>query len=247
MGRGAMHLAIERAYDVFARYARPAVLEASPVKNADAILRSLSLAPLRDLSEDKVGPYAGSALYTVGNVQDYKHFLPRILEIAFAGSRGWVGCVPPAIANHLVYARWRDWPTKEVDAVRLAFQEGWTLARDQNPNGARNASEWLCALSILEEPIDDLLDDWLDTPSVNAVLQLADFVGSAPTEMFGRIGDAAYWSSVDEGRRQKVASWMLTDPVAGALGFARRAVGEEDLWSLDRALDVIRPRGRRPS
>ena len=82
---------VAAAYAVFARYGRPQVMDASPARDGQQMLRTLSAAPLRELSSEAVGPYSGSALFTVGSLADYKHFLPRILDIAVRGGTAWIG------------------------------------------------------------------------------------------------------------------------------------------------------------
>ena len=57
-------------------------MEASPLRDAREILMVLSAVPLRELTGEQVGPYSGWAMTTVGNERDYRHFLPRILELA---------------------------------------------------------------------------------------------------------------------------------------------------------------------
>src|SRR5262249_5226325 len=82
--------ALNDAYELFSIYPRPRHLEASPVENADEMLRALTAAPLRQLTGEQIGPYSGSAILTVGDVNDYKHFLPRILEQAVRAPE-WMG------------------------------------------------------------------------------------------------------------------------------------------------------------
>src|SRR4051812_10036692 len=71
--------AVERLYEVFAQYPSkhmggcPCCLTAGE----QFILESK---PLRELTESDLRSYIGIALHTFGDVKDFKHFLPRILE-----------------------------------------------------------------------------------------------------------------------------------------------------------------------
>ena len=38
----------------------------------------LTSAPLKELTGEEIGPYSGYAITTVGDADDYRHFLPRI-------------------------------------------------------------------------------------------------------------------------------------------------------------------------
>src|SRR5687767_3686200 len=72
---------IEELYTAFRPYPSPSKFEGSPLKDLDAILAEVARTPLADLEEDDLGQYAGSAIWTVGSEDDYRHFLPRIFEL----------------------------------------------------------------------------------------------------------------------------------------------------------------------
>lgn len=99
--------AIDCCYDLFARYPRPLAFQASPLRNPAEILKTLTAGPLRELTGEQIGPYAGYAITTVGDVDDYKHFLPRILEQAVQQPI-WTGTEPPIIGQRLKMANWSD-------------------------------------------------------------------------------------------------------------------------------------------
>lgn len=71
-----LNSAIDLCYEVFGTHPTPRSLNASPIRDAKAILQTLTSKPLRELSGEAIGPYSGYALTTVGNANDYKHFLP---------------------------------------------------------------------------------------------------------------------------------------------------------------------------
>lgn len=75
------------AYSVFAPVPRPQRLHGSPLRDVDKILRDITAAPLRRLTADQLGLFATSAITTVCEPEDYRHFLPHILELAIEGGR----------------------------------------------------------------------------------------------------------------------------------------------------------------
>lgn len=89
----ALSRAVERAYEVFASEPQPQTLHASPHRDAEELLRTLTAAPLRMLTAEQLGPYSGWAMTTVGDERAYRHFLPRIFELSVA-DRVWVGTEP---------------------------------------------------------------------------------------------------------------------------------------------------------
>ena len=108
--------ALQQAYQVFANLPRPAHLEAAPHRDGDRMLSSLTAAPLRELTGEQIGPYAGCAITTVGSERDYRHFLPRILELAVEGE------VPVVTAGGTLHpAGVHDRPDAE-GAVAVALQ-----------------------------------------------------------------------------------------------------------------------------
>lgn len=241
--------AIDVAYRVFAPYPAPTVLPypqptaltASPLRDADEILRTLTSAPLRDLTEDQIGPYSGWALTTVGSAWDYKHFLPRILEQAVLHPVD-LGTMPPVIASKLDTAEWRKWPAAEQGAVRDVFAAAWAQARGMHPDDIY-ADNWLCGIAALGMDVSEALAGWLAPPSRDAVLQLAWFIGLAPVQIFGRgdDGEGGFWADIDPAARQTVADWLQGDAVLRALLELDLPADDKDRWLVDQALKVLLP------
>jgi hypothetical protein len=232
--------AIDAAYRVFAPYPQPTALDASPLRDADEILRTLTSAPLRELTEEQIGSYACWAMSTVGSVWDYKHFLPRILEQAVL-RRVDVGSEPPIIASKLDMAEWRRWPATEQDAVRDVFAAAWAQARAMHPDDIE-ADIWLCGIAALGMDVSEALAGWLIPPSRDAVLQLASFIGLAPVRVLREDdGEGGFWSDVDPAARQSVAAWLQSDAVLRALRTIDIRAEEKDRWLVDQALKVLLP------
>lgn len=232
--------AIDAAYRVFAPYPRPTELKASPLRDADDILRTLTSAPLRDLTGEQVGSYAGWAVTTVGSVWDYKHFLPRILEQAVLHPV-WLGTDPPTIASKLEMAEWQRWPATEQDAVRNVFAAAWAQARAMHPDDI-HADDWLCGIAALGMNVSEALAGWLSPPSRDAVLQLAWFIGLAPVRIFeGSDDEGGYWADVDPAARQSVALWLQGDAALPALLNLDLPADDKDRWLVDGALKVLLP------
>lgn len=229
--------AIDNAYSVFGAYERPTTLTASPTRDASAILATLSSAPLRQLTGGQIGPYSGWALTTVGSVQDYKHFLPRILEQSVV-SPLWIGTAPQIIAERLKRADWRSWPPIEQAAITTVFFTAFRQARDGHPDEERSTPDWLCGLAALEEDIQPLLAEWITEPQQNSLLQLADLVMRAPALMGNDDQELAYWSYVASDVRMGLASRLISSEVDGVLAQASD-VENVDAWRLQQARALI--------
>jgi hypothetical protein len=229
--------ALQQAYQVFANLPRPAHLEAAPHRDGDRMLSSLTAAPLRELTGEQIGPYAGCAITTVGSERDYRHFLPRILELAVQ-EPVWIGAEPPVIAGRLKRADWETWPADQRDAGLLVFQEAFRWAMEAHPNDA-DASNWLCGVATLNASVGELLAVWRHSRSPNAALQLASFA----TANFGALANdnifGGYWDDVGAVPRRAIAEWLVSRATAEQLTAGLSTVAPDDRWSIEVALKTL--------
>lgn len=230
--------ALDKVYSAFAEYPRPTYMHGSPYKDVAGMFRALTSKPLRELGRDELGPYAGSALYTVGELDDYKHFLPRICELA-ASVQAAVGFDPPNIAQRLKYADWDSWPAQERSAMLSFFEAGFANARERHPNEGLDPEDWIIALASLGEDVAPMLAAWLESGSVESVLNAARSAGGVNGLMSDLPDELAYWSYVTPAVRAQICAWLL-GPIAERLPAALEAVEAEDRWMLDRAIQSIR-------
>ncbi len=222
--------AVEHLYAVFACYRRPSHLDASPTRDPDAILRELSSVPLRELPAASLGSYAGHAMTTVGGEGDYRHFLPRIIELSITRN-GWMGLDPEQIACTLKYGHWRTWAEDAQAAILCAFGAAWVKTRAEMTD-AFNSIDVLCGLAILGEDIAPLLAAWTAPSSPAEVLQMAEHVRVAAD-----LDTQVYWKQAGGQNRRALWNWARSAVVRneleeGAIAFTADA----DFWEIDRAL-----------
>lgn len=235
---GELQRLIDGCYAAFAPYPRPLVMHASPLRDPVGLLKTLSSAPLRELTGEQIGPYSGYALTTVGDVEDYKHFLPRILEQAVR-EQLWTGTEPWIIATRLKKAQWLDWPAHEQAAIRALFAAAWSQALQEDPD-EENAEPWICGIAYLDLDLAAMLEKWLAAPSINAALQLAHFMQTEAEFVFENdTTERAVWSGVDEAKIHQVRHWLLGSPVHKLLLAARGRTDPSRLWVIDKALEAL--------
>lgn len=232
----ALRDAIEAGYRAFAEFPAPRKLDASPLRDARAILRTLTAAPLRQLGEEQIGPYAGWAMTTVGDARDYCHFVPRIFELSIDHPH-WLGAEPAIMANKLVMAGWSDWPAERRRAVLGFFRTAFCFSRARHSDERDDASYWLAALVTLGEPVAPLFEAWRAEPSPNAALQIALVLQWEGKQIY-RHGEVrgAFWEDIDIDARRMFARLLLSDETRALLERAMPRVAEEDRWLLDAAL-----------
>src|SRR2546430_7623713 len=101
----------------------------------DDLLRIASK-PLRKLIAGDLERYAFKAITTWGEVHDFKHFLPRLLELA--AEAGEVGhTAPETLLHKLAFGQWRTWPRPEVEAIETLFPTLLTELLSSSPDRPR--------------------------------------------------------------------------------------------------------------
>lgn len=237
---GTLREALERAYRAFAGVAVPRYLRAPAYRNGEKILRTLTSKALRVLGADDLGPYSGWAMTTVGSADDYRHFLPRILELA-ADNGAYSGFDPAVIADKLKYAGWTDWPVEQQAAVRGVFEAVFRRGMELHPDVDVSAAAWLCGCACLDHPLEGLLTAWRLSSSPDAALQLAWFV---MTKADGAGADGApagaFWEEVDPELRQAIGAWLRSRATCEQLMAAYDRVLPEDRWLIEKALPALK-------
>ena len=232
----ALEAAIERVYAAFAHVPCPTRLDASPLRDGKAILRGLRAAPLRQLSPEQVQGYASYAMTTVGTVNDYRHFLPRLLELAVRDGSA-LGTEPQAIAGKLVYGEWTNWGSAARDAVIWLFGAALDIAIEQPRVYGRDAEDWLCGLARLGIAPDPWLSRWRVATRPDAGVQLANLV-NVVVNVDGEMFDA-YWEDVPPVIKTMVADWLFDPATRDRLVATRALVAPDDEWDIELALIAL--------
>lgn len=86
--------------------------------------------PFRELRKGDINHFMTSAITTYGDVNDYKHFLPRILELTL----DYDVLSDFVIFEKLEYANWKSWQENEVSAVEVFFESLFIFYLKNNSN-----------------------------------------------------------------------------------------------------------------
>ena len=115
--------AIENLYLTFSQYTTLGMhyCDCGCIKEEE--VKKLHSKSLRELKTDDVVYYQGSAMYTWGDVEHYKHFLPRIFELYVAKRKSLIELYE--IADKLEHAVWAEWPANEVQAIKDFVLADW--------------------------------------------------------------------------------------------------------------------------
>jgi len=219
-----LQYAIDQLYDAFAAHRRPRSIEYCPCCfTPDEERELLAHVRLRSLPMDVLRPYAANVMMTVGGTEDFRYFLPRIVEIATLDTFHYPDL--EGLTGRLPAAGWTTWPQSEQDAVRAYFRALWddALFADEPAVGVGEA---LCAIGSAEDDVTAYLATWtgnLDQPDV--VLALRSFVEiECRMDRRGRLRPGnAYWGHRD----RQVTAWLHGPHLRSAVE-ARLATGPDD-------------------
>ena len=144
---------IERLYSVFSRYRCPRQIEGCPCCTSPTEAEPLVRKPLRTLSAPELEHYASKALTTWGTLDEYKYFIPRILELTDDGS---LLCDTEITLGKFQYGVFHDWPLDEQHAVRDFIFGAWREAVQFSDTYRGDAL--LCGAASLLDDVTPLLD-----------------------------------------------------------------------------------------
>jgi hypothetical protein len=119
---------IEALYKVFAKYPIVEKIEGCPHCKLESAEKGLHCRPLRELTWDDLGVYPFKAMTTFGDVNDFKHFLPRILELHIkdCDSERYDFDV---FLSKLKYAGWEKWEENERNTIHKSISS-WLASLD---------------------------------------------------------------------------------------------------------------------
>jgi hypothetical protein len=175
--------ALQTLYTQFARYPLKPVIAGCPHCVSGDDNDQLHVRPLRQLTPHDFRRYAFKALTTWGDADDFRHFLPRLLElIAFDDFKSLVNA--EIVTDKLRYAQWQQWDKHEVRAVRDYFIALWKYYLGETPVGVEEPynypdapiGDWLCIIAQAEDDLLPFLTIWHEINSLSSVLHLVQWI-----------------------------------------------------------------------
>lgn len=117
--------AVEQLYNTFKKYTVLGDLRGRSCECCvtDEEIRLLLLKQLKDLNDDDIGHFSRSAISTFGDVEDLKHFLPRILELMQNPNSNTLDDF--TTFEKLNYSEWETWDKNEINAIDNYFYALW--------------------------------------------------------------------------------------------------------------------------
>jgi hypothetical protein len=110
---------------------------------------------------------------TWGDVDGFRHFLPRIFEL-FATGQG-LDVDPEIVISKLTYGGWTTWPAGEQQTVNRFLRAYWSVEISEYPH-FRDIDAVVCSLAQAMDDLSPLLTTWSIATSCPAARQFADLV-----------------------------------------------------------------------
>jgi len=171
----------------------------------------LSATPLVDLKLSDLDNYAFKAMTTWGTPQDFKHFLPRLFELAAENTDGFLSF--EVLFSKLDYAKWEGWPSSESDAVNEYLFAFWHHVLDTHSEEHDFICTVLCALANARSSVKNDLNAWLNHATPTAYIHLACFVVVNLPSLHQHFKlDNPHWKE-RRTQHQEVVSWLATPAV----------------------------------
>lgn len=211
---------VERAYAVFPAALSGAHGRACPCCTRVEEVAALWSAQRRTLSANDLGNYAAKAMTTWGTADDYRYFLPRILELVpTPEARSWMGLGVQLIADKLAYGEWEKWPPAEREVLRAFFLASFLLTVASEGGDGMDATLHLCSGLLHADETAPYWEPWL-SDDYGAQLHLTGVV-----EMFAPTWDSDWWEQTWRGhpRASEVHAFLADPSVADRLERVARA------------------------
>lgn len=225
-----LHDSVRELYAAFRRYPLQAHIAPDPCFPNCCDDRPLRAAPLAALPAAAFDRYQWKAITTWGTVDDFKHFLPRLLQLmtqqTFTTNDLQVipfetRIDPLFVFGKLGYGGWQRWPARERQALTNFFEALWGALLAQPPGVGSSfhmAGNWLrefpCALLDLTPLLERWERELADSEvGLAASIHLADTIEQALGDLVKKGG--LNWRPFDEFKVQEnqLLEWLASDRV----------------------------------
>lgn len=203
--------AIEGLYGAFSAYPLAQAVVGCPCCVSAEDEAQIRGRPLRALTAEDLGRYAFKAMTTWGDGNDFKHFLPRLLELV-TDADSIVGEVDVEVLfGKLRYGKWQAWPEQEREAVSRYFTALWRFLLTCSPEAA-TLDGYLCGIGQVEDDLAPYLDVWKNMKTGAALDELVTFVNSQESLHKHRLTNA-FWFNRQK-QMSQVVDWLFRSGLA---------------------------------
>ncbi len=199
---------IKKLYETFEKYHSGPIMSGSPLyEDLDKWNKELFSKPLEKLNEDDLSRFTGKAMTTWGNVNDYKHFLPRIFELTAELKTPyeiWIAF------DKLTLAKWKNWSENEQKVIREFMIALWeSILNDNSEKAECEFKDYFSTIAHYYPDFTDLLEIWSETESKAGIKHLSQFIIDEQAALFDRKKISGFYDKKENA--EELINWFLSD------------------------------------
>jgi len=194
--------AIAVLYDTFSAYPLRPYLKGAPCCADEVAYQRMQVTPLQHLTAFDLNRFACNVLTVWGMETDYKHFLPRLLELIAFDARNFYWS--ELVIGKLNSANWRNWPRAERRAVEYYLMALWEYILSEYTSPSIEASAFLISVGQVTDDLKPFLEVWRKTPSVTAIRHLTSLIWWD----FDLDPDLDREPELEQQRSQEIRNWL---------------------------------------
>lgn len=205
-----LKISIEKLYDIFAKYQGLSKLEGSPLyDDLETWNKQLRSKKLKELTDDDLSLFAGKAILTWGDENDYRLYLPRILELTAELKTPYDVWT---LYSRLEDANWKTWNADEQTAINDFTIELWdNLLTDNSEKAEWEFKDYFHSISYFYPDFYEILKVWETNNSFASIKHLTNYIFEERQHLF----DNNYINSIEKNTKniEQFKTWLTSDNI----------------------------------
>jgi hypothetical protein len=205
-----LKISIEKLYDIFAKYQGLSKLEGSPLyDDLETWNKQLRSKKLRELTDEDLSLFAGKVILTWGDENDYRFYLPRILELTAELKTPydiWT------LYSRLEDANWKTWKADEQAAINEFTIELWNnLLNDNSEKAEWEFKDYFHSIAYFYHDFSEILKVWETNDSFASIKHLTNYIIEERQHLF----DNNYIDSIEKNTKniEQFKTWLTSDNI----------------------------------
>jgi hypothetical protein len=162
------------------------------------------------MSSEVLSIYGFKAMTTIGDADDFRHFLPRLFEILVLDEFGYN---EETLFRKLDYAGWQNWDHEERATIEDFFVALFRTAVEFGSGNVFLTQSYLIGIACAVSDVTPYLDLWLENITERKIFTLKYFIVDDYYGMYN-----AFFSDKRD-QREQIINWLVSDKVTSLLEY----------------------------
>lgn len=205
-----LKISIEKLYDIFAKYQGLSKLEGSPLyDDLETWNKQIRSKKLRELTADDLSLFVGKVILTWGDENDYRFYLPRILELTAELKTPydiWT------LYSRLEDVNWKTWDADEQTAINDFTLELWNnLLNDNSEKAEWEFKDYFHSIAYFYLDFSEILKVWETNNNFSSTKHLINYIFEERQHLF----DNNYIDSIEKNTKniEQFKTWLTSDNI----------------------------------